>query len=112
MTILAARRVLPPLLMAPALLSAPRIKLSGPEAVPALLPSCSLDERMVLRFRPAPEPPLKIMPSSLYQLRILCIVSSTARMKQALACCERSGAPMLNQTGLLKAARCVAKIYL
>ncbi len=108
--ILAARRVLPPLLIAPADESAPRIKLNGPEAVPALLPSGSTDERIGLRLTPEPEPPLKIMPSSLYQFRIEPIVSSIPRMKQALACCARPGAPMLNQTGELKAARCVAKI--
>ena len=32
---------------------------------------------------PEPEPPLKIVPSSTYQLRIESIVSSTERMKQA-----------------------------
>src|SRR6185369_13760757 len=105
MTILAARRVLPPLLIAPALASAPRMKLKGPEAVPALLPKGSMLERMELTLMPEPLPPLKIMPSSTYQLRIDGMVSSTARMKQALACCERAGAPMLNHTGLLKAAR-------
>src|SRR3990167_11499374 len=99
MTILAARRVLPPLLIAPAEASAPRIKLSGPEAVPALLPSGSTEDLIPLRLMPEPEPPLKIMPSSLYQFRIEGMVSSTAKIKQALACCERAGAPMLNQTG-------------
>ena len=84
----------------------------GPEAVPADLPSCSTLERIELTLMPEPEPPLKIMPSSTYQLRIEGMVSSTAKMKQALACCERSGAPMLNQTGLLKAARWVARMYL
>src|SRR4029079_19682459 len=69
-TILAARRVLPPLLIAPAEASAPRIKLNGPEAVPALLPNRSMDDRIGLRLIPEPEPPLKIMPTSLYQLRI------------------------------------------
>ena len=44
------------------------------------------------RFRPAPEPPLKMNPSSLYQLRIESIESSTARMKQALTCCGDGGA--------------------
>ena len=44
------------------------------------------------RFRPAPEPPLKIRPSSRYQFRIDSIVSSTDRMKQALTCCGRRGA--------------------
>src|SRR5688572_4509270 len=69
-TILAALRVFPPLLIAPAEASAPRMNESGPEAVPALLPSLSLLERMLLTLIPEPEPPLKIMPSSLYQLRI------------------------------------------
>src|SRR6266516_4824101 len=111
MTILAARRVLPPLLIAPATESAPRIKLKGPDALPALLPSRSLEERIALMFRPEPEPPLKLIPSSLYQFKIDSIVSSTFRIKQALACWVRSGAPMLNHTGELKAARCVARTY-
>ena len=85
MTILAARRVLPPDLMVPAEASAPRMKLTGPEAVPPPL-SSSCEERMRDRLTPAPEPPLKMMPSSVYQLRIESIVSSTARMKQALPC--------------------------
>ena len=83
---MAALRVLPPLLIAPAEASAPRMKLSGPEAVPALFPSVSADERIVLRLIPDPEPPLKIIPSSLYQFKIAGIVSSTERMKHALAC--------------------------
>ena len=53
------------------------------------------------RLRPAPEPPLKIRPSSRYQFRIESMVSSTARMKQALTCCG-AGVPTLNQTGELK----------
>ena len=53
------------------------------------------------RFRPAPEPPLKIMPSSLYQSRIDSMESSTARMKQAETCWG-CGVPTLNHTGLLK----------
>src|SRR6476469_9866939 len=84
-TILAARRVAPPDLIVPADASAPRMKLTGPLAVPPEL-SSSLDERMRERLRPAPEPPWKIFPSSLYQLRIESIESSTARMKQALTC--------------------------
>ena len=76
MTILAARRVLPPVLMVPAEASAPRMKLTGPEAVPPPL-SSSLEERMLDRLMPAPEPPLKIVPSSTYQLRMESIVSST-----------------------------------
>src|SRR5436309_7759339 len=81
MTIFAARRVAPPDLMVPALASAPRMKLTGPLAVPPD-DSSSFDERIRDRLRPAPEPPLKISPSSRYQLRIESIVSSTARMKQ------------------------------
>src|SRR5215472_7187298 len=80
-TILAARRVAPPDLIVPALASAPRMKLTGPLAVPPLV-SSSLLERMRDRFTPAPEPPLKISPSSRYHSRIESIVSSTARMKQ------------------------------
>src|SRR5918993_6101710 len=99
-TILAARRVAPPDLMVPADASAPRMKLTGPDAVPPE-ESSSLEERMRERFRPAPEPPLKIRPSSRYQLRIESIWSSTARMKQALTCCGAL-VPTLNQTGLLK----------
>ena len=82
MTILAARRVLPPDLMVPAEASAPRMKLTGPDAVPPPL-SSSADERMRDRLMPEPEPPLKIVPSSTYQLRIESIWSSTERMKQA-----------------------------
>src|SRR6202034_742665 len=80
-TILAARRVLPPDLMVPADASAPRMKLTGPDAVPPPLRS-SCDERIFDRLTPAPEPPLKIRPSSVYQLRIESIESSTDRMKQ------------------------------
>ena len=99
-TILAARRVAPPDLMVPAEASAPRMKLTGPEAVPPEL-SSSFEDRIRDRFRPAPEPPLKIRPSSRYQFRIESMVSSTARMKQALTCCGEV-VPTLNQTGELK----------
>src|SRR5919107_136765 len=58
-------------------------------------------DRMRDRFRPAPEPPLKMSPSSRYQLRIESIESSTARMKQALTCCGDE-VPTLNHTGELK----------
>src|SRR4029079_6251056 len=98
-TILAARRVAPPDLIVPALASAPRMKETGPDAVPPEL-SSSFDERMRDRFRPAPDPPLKMKPSSLYQLRIESIESSTLRMKQALTCCGDL-VPTLNQTGEL-----------
>src|SRR3954471_13598475 len=98
-TILAARRVAPPDLMVPAEASAPRMKETGPLAVPPL-ESSSLEERMRERFRPAPEPPLKMNPSSLYQFRIESIESSTERMKQAETCCG-DWVPTLNQTGEL-----------
>ena len=99
-TILAARRVAPPDLMVPAEASAPRMNDTGPDAVPPD-DSNSLEERIRDRFSPAPEPPLKMKPSSLYQLRIDSIESSTDRMKQALTCC-RLALPTLNQTGELK----------
>src|SRR3954454_2603525 len=99
-TILAARRVAPPDLIVPADASAPRMNETGPDAVPPE-DSSSLDERIRERFRPAPEPPLKMNPSSLYQFRIESIESSTARMKQAETCCG-AGVPTLNHTGELK----------
>src|SRR3954454_14448395 len=98
-TILAARRVAPPDLMVPAEASAPRMKETGPEAVPPD-DSSSFDERMRERLRPAPEPPLKMKPSSLYQLRIDSIESSTERVKHAETCCGLA-VQTLNQTGLL-----------
>ena len=66
-------------------------------------------ERIFDRLMPEPEPPLKITPSSRYQLRIADILSSTARMKHALACCGTPFTPMLNHTGLLNAARWVTR---
>ena len=104
MTILAARRVLPPLLITPAKASYPRMKDTGPEAVPPPA-SGSLLERMPERFEPVPEPNLKSMPSVLARPRIDSIVSLTELMKQAEACGCFS-IPTLNQTGLLKAAFC------
>src|ERR1700683_2658454 len=102
MTILAARRVLPPLLIVPAEASAPRMKLTGPEAVPPPR-SPSLEERIFDRLPPAPDPPLKMVPSSVYQLRMESIESSTAKMKHADPCWGTPGTPMLNHTGELKA---------
>src|ERR1700678_4114718 len=104
MTIFAARRVLPPDLIVPAEASAPRMKLTGPDAVPPPA-SSSRDPRMRERLTPEPEPPLKIVPSSTYQLRIELIASSTERMKHAEACWGTSATPMLNHTGELNAAR-------
>src|SRR5512146_410415 len=102
MTILAARRVVPPDLIEPAMASAPRMKETGPEATPPP-ERYSREERMVERLMPEPEPPLKIMPSVRHQSRIDSMSSSTERMKQA----EHWGlafVPTLNQTGLLKQA--------
>src|SRR3954463_4047260 len=99
-TIFAARRVAPPDLMVPADASAPRMKETGPLAVPPE-DSSSLEDRMRERLSPAPEPPLKMKPSSLYQFRIESIESSTARMKQAETCCGLL-VPTLNHTGELK----------
>src|ERR1700674_3154474 len=94
-TILAARRVLPPDLIVPADASAPRMKLTGPEAVPPEVSSSLLD--LILdRLTPAPDPPRKIWPSSLYQLSIDSIVSSTDKMKHADTCCCAL-VPTLNQ---------------
>ena len=86
------------------------MKLTGPDAVPPPSSSSTL-ERIFDRLTPDPEPPLKITPSSRYQLRIESIVSSTDRMKQALACCGTPLTPMLNHTGLLNAARWVTRMY-
>ncbi len=101
MTILAARRVLPPDLMTPAKASKPRMKLTGPLAVPPPR-SFSLEPRMTDRLVPVPEPHLKSRPSVLASPRMDSMVSSTPLMKQA----EHWGwasTPTLNQTGLLKA---------
>src|SRR3984957_10772167 len=100
-TILAARRVAPPDLIVPAEASAPRMKLTGPLAVPPEVSSSLLD-LILERLTPEPEPPLKIRPSSRYQFKMASIVSSTARMKHALTCCGDE-VPTLNQTGELKA---------
>ena len=107
-TIFAARRVLPPDLIVPAQASAPRMKLTGPLAVPPFC-SGSIEPRMLERLIPEPEPPRKILPSLVFQSRIDSIVSSTLRMKQAEHC-GRSSKPTLNQTGELKAAFWLSRI--
>src|SRR5690349_22301836 len=105
-TILAARRVLPPDLIVPAHESAPRMNETGPDAVPPLL-SGSIEPRIFERLIPDPEPPRKMIPSLVFHSRIDSMLSSTERMKQALACifglptgCQ----PTLNHTGELNAA--------
>src|SRR3984957_13950218 len=100
--IFAARRVLPPDLIVPAHASAPRMKLTGPEAVPPL-DRGSLEPRIFDRLIPAPEPPRKIFPSLVFQARIDSISSSTERVKQAEHC-GLSSNPTLNHTGELNAA--------
>src|SRR5207244_8841427 len=85
-TILAARRVAPPDLIVPAEASAPRMNDTGPLAVPPD-DSSSLLDLILDRLTPAPEPPLKIRPSSRYQSRMASMVSSTARIKHADTCC-------------------------
>src|SRR5687767_4969373 len=75
---------------------------TGPEARPPA-DSCSFEERIAERLMPEPEPPLKMVPSSTYQLRMEVMVSSMARMKHALHC-GFSSTPTLNQTGELNAA--------
>src|SRR3989304_130569 len=109
-TILAARRVLPPDLIVPAMASAPRIKAPGPEARPPA-ETRSLELRSRERLMPEPEPPLKMRPSVLYQSRIESMESSMLRMKQA----EHwglSSMPMLNQTGELKQRYWLTSRYL
>src|SRR6476469_4800547 len=101
-TIFAARRVLPPDLIVPAHESAPRMKDTGPEAVPPLL-SGSSEPRMRERLMPEPEPPRKILPSLVFHARIESMSSCTDRMKQAEHC-GCSSNPTLNQTGELNAA--------
>src|ERR1700731_5455022 len=101
-TIFAARRVLPPDLIVPAQESAPRMKDTGPEAVPPLA-SGSIEPRIRERLIPDPEPPRKIMPSFVFQSRIDSMVSSTERMKHAEHW-GRSSKTTLNHTGELNAA--------
>src|ERR1700683_3047312 len=104
MTILAARRVLPPLLITPAKASKPFMKLTGPEAMPppdsdSLLPR--RDEKLV----PVPDPHLKSMPSVLAKFMMESMLSWTELMKQAEHC-GLGCTPTLNHTGELKATFC------
>src|SRR6476619_4031317 len=100
-TILAARRVLPPDLMTPAKASYPFMNETGPDAVPPPA-SSSRDERICDRFDPVPDPNLNSIPSVRASVRIESIVSFTELMKHAEHCGAFSK-PQLNQTGLLKA---------
>ena len=102
MTILAARRVLPPDLMTPANASKPFMNDTGPDAVPPPA-SSSRDDRIDDRFEPVPEPYLNSIPSVRASVRIDSIVSCTELMKQAEHCGWVSN-PTLNHTGELNAA--------
>ena len=86
-TILAARRVVPPLLMASALRSRPRRKLMTPLDTPPP-ESFSPSARKALKFEPVPEPPLKSFVSVTYSSEMEWSprsLSWTLTMKQALA---------------------------
>src|ERR1043166_6274303 len=85
MTIFAARRVLPPLLITPANASKPFMKLSGPEAVPPPLKP-SFEERSGERLVPVPDPHLNSMPSVLASVRMESSESCTELMKHAEHC--------------------------
>src|ERR1700676_1760036 len=84
-TILAARRVLPPDLMTPAKASKPFMKLNGPLAVPPPLRP-SVDDLREERLVPVPDPHLKSMPSVFARVRIESSESLTELMKQAEHC--------------------------
>src|ERR1700730_9120555 len=102
-TILAARRVPPPDLIDPAHESAPRMNDTGPEAVPPRL-SGSIEPRIFDRLIPDPEPPREMIPSLVLHSRIDSMLSSTERMKHALAWHLGSPTgchPTLNHTGEL-----------
>src|SRR6516162_9185161 len=103
-TIFAARRVLPPLLMTPAKASKPFMKETGPEAVPPPAKS-SREDLTVERLLPVPEPYLNSIPSVLASVRIDSIESSTELMKHAEHC-GCGSTPTLNQTGELNDAFC------
>src|SRR6478672_5696720 len=102
MTILAARRVLPPLLITPANESYPRMNETGPDAVPPPARN-SFEERMFDRLLPVPEPYLNSIPSVFASPRMESIVSWTELMKHAEHC-GRGSMPTLNHTGELNDA--------
>src|SRR5438046_8955515 len=82
MTILAARRVLPPDLITPANASYPFMNDTGPDAVPPPA-SSSFDDRIGDRFVPVPDPNLNSIPSVRASVRIESIVSCTELLKHA-----------------------------
>src|ERR1700674_1268904 len=103
-TIFAARRVFPPLLITPANASKPFMKLTGPDAIPPPL-SVSLLPRSVEKFVPVPEPHLKSIPSVRVSPMIDSMLSLTELMKHAEHC-GFGCTPTLNHTGELKLIFC------
>src|ERR1039457_5443225 len=85
MTILAARRVLPPDLMTPVKASKHFMKLRGPEARPPPEQK-PFSSRRLDRLVPVPETHLKSMPSVLARSRMDSSVSPTELMKHAEHC--------------------------
>src|SRR5260221_9475026 len=81
-TIFAARRVLPPDLIVPAQASAPRMKLTGPEASPPL-ESGSTRPLVLEKLIPDPEPPREIIPSFVFQCPNDSLPSSPPRVEPA-----------------------------
>src|SRR5712692_6789035 len=104
MTIFAARRVFPPLLITPAKASNPFMKLTGPEAIPPP-ESVSLLPRSDEKFVPVPEPHLNSMPSVFARFMIESMLSWTELMKHAEHC-GLACTPTLNHTGELKLIFC------
>src|SRR3989338_2457826 len=102
-TILAARRVLPPERIVPAIASAPFIKDTGPDDLPRFAMD-SRDERSGERLMPAPDPPEKINISVLYHSDIDSLESSMFKIKHAEHCGFFS-TPTLNHTGELNDPR-------
>src|SRR5467141_2422402 len=103
-TIFAARRVFPPLLITPANASNPFMKLTGPDAIPPPL-SVSLLPRNVEKLVPVPEPHLNSIPSVRVSPMIDSMLSLTELMKHAEHC-GFGCTPTLNHTGELKAIFC------
>jgi len=64
-----------------------------------------LEERILERFDPVPDPYLKSIPSVCASRRMESMESETELMKQALHC-GCSSTPTLNQTGELKDIFC------
>src|SRR3984893_7721515 len=109
-TIFAARRVFPPLLITPAKASNPFMKLTGPDAIPPP-ESDSLLPRNVEKFVPVPEPHLKSMPSVRVRPIIDSMLSCTELMKHAEHC-GFGCTPTLNHTGELKLIFCSTSRWL